>query len=413
MPYPKICLYVSVVALLVGGCNRDDQHGAGPKVPVVRVSVPVEREVTDYDYFTGRTDAVEFVELRPRVTGYVDSIDFKAGKEVKKGQVLFQIDPRPYKAQLDLAESRVAFSVASYKLAVANLARGKALSKTPGAISQEELDKLDAESVAADASVRSAKANVENADLNYKFTKVLAPVDGVVSRNLISVGNLAVQDSTLLTTIVSVDPMYAYFDVNERTMLRIQKLVAEGKIKSLKESDKAGLKIPIQYGLANEGDNYPHDGALDFINNKVDTATGTIQVRAVLPNPLQGDSEDSRLLTAGLFLRVRTPIGAPHKALLVTQAALGTDQGKTYLYVVNDQKTVEYRPVNLGAQQNDGLQVIEPVAIVRSKEGVRMAREGEKGEPSLKAGDQVIVSGLQRVHSGLTVDPKPAAEERK
>jgi RND family efflux transporter MFP subunit len=394
------------------GCSHKDPSSGGPAAPVVRVSSPIERKVTDYEYFTGRTDAVEFVELRARVTGYLDMINFQSGKVVKKGDVLFRVDPRPYKAQLDQAQSVVALNEANLKLAIANLTRGKDIARTPGAISQQELDKLAADALSADASVKSAKATVEIADLNLKFTDVLSPIGGIVGRNFISVGNLVVQDSTLLTTIVSPDPMFVYFDVDERTMLRVQKMIREGKVKALEEAHKDRTKIPVQFGLANEGDDYPHQGTLDFVNNQVDTSTGTLQVRAVIDNRPQGDAE-SRLLTAGLFMRVRVPIGDPHLALLVPQSALGTDQGKKFLYVVNDQKTVEYRPVNLGAQQADGLQEVFPLKIVRTKEGVRPAQDGEQGEESLRVTDGIIVGGLQRVRSGMTVDAKAAADQRK
>jgi len=412
----NLVLLVPIFGFLLAGslcgCGHKDNLSAGPQVPVVRVSAPIQRQVTDYDYFDGRTDAVDYVEMRARVTGYLDKINFQPGKEVKKGELLFQIDPRPYKAQLDQTESQVLLNQANLKLALANLARARQIAQTPGAVSQEELDKAAAEAASAEAAVKSAKANVESAALNFKFTEVISPITGIAGRNLLTVGNLVIQDSTLLTTIVSVDPMYAYFDVDERTMLRVQKLIREGKVISLEKAEKDKSKIPMQFGLADEGDDYPHEGVLDFVNNQIDISTGTIQVRAILANPLLGDS-DSRLLTPGLFLRVRIPIGKPHQALLVPQAALGTDQGVKFLYVVNDKKVVEYRPVNLGAQQADSLQVVEPVKIVRTKEGVRQAQAAEQGEDSLRPSDRIIVGGLQRVRSGMTVDPKAAADARK
>jgi multidrug efflux system membrane fusion protein len=279
-------------------------------------------------------------------------------------------------------------------------------------VSQAELDKLAAEAAASDAAVKAAKANVETAALNLKFTEVNSPVDGIAGRHLLTIGNLVIQDNTLLTTIVSVDPMYAYFDVDERTMLRVQKLIREGKVVSLRDAEKDKSKIAMQYGLANEGDDYPHEGVLDFVNNQVDSSTGTIQVRGILANPKHG-SGDTRLLTPGLFVRVRLPIGKPHQALLVPQAALGTDQGVKFLYVVNDKNTVEYRPVALGPEQADSLQVVEPIQIVRTKEGLRPAQAGEQGQDSLTPSDRIIVGGLQRVRSGMIVEPKSAAETGK
>jgi RND family efflux transporter MFP subunit len=403
-----IGLLAVVFSFVATGCNNHETVEGGPKIPVVRVEKPVVKEVTDYEFFTGRTDAIDHVQIRARVTGYLDKVNFKAGSDVKKDDVLFEIDPRPYRATLDRSLGQIALTEAKLKLAKVELDRGLSIAKTPGAISQTDLDKLAADKSSAEAALQTAKADAESADLNLKFTKVLSPVDGVVGRELITVGNLVTQDNTLLTTVVSMDPMYVYFDIDERTMLRIQKLIREGKIKSVRD----GHKTPVEFGLANEGQEFPHVGALDFVNNQVDSSTGTRQVRGVIDNPKEGKT-NVRLLTPGLFVRVRIPIGEPHQALLVPQAAVGTDQGKKFLYVVNDKNVVEYRPVELGAVQPNGLQVINPQQVVISKEGVRLAKQGEVGVPSLTANDQVVVSGLQRIRSGMTVDPKPAADLRK
>ena len=401
-------LLVIAFGIALPGCGGRAGGQAANKPPVVRVAEPIERTVTDYEFFTGRTDSVEFVEVRARVTGYLTKINFKSGVDVKKGEVLFVIDPRPYKATVDRAMGQVAIAEAKLKLSDIELIRGQKISKTPGAISQTDLDKLAADKESAKANLDAAKADAESADINLNYTEVHSPIDGVVGRNFITLGNLVTQDNTLLTTIVSVDPMYAYFDVDERTMLRIQTLIREGKMKSAKE----GADTPFQFGLANEGDEYPHEGRIDFVNNQVDATTGTLQVRGLIPNPKAADSK-SRLLSKGLFLRVRIPIGVPHKSFLLPQSAVGTDQGKKFIYVVNDKNIVEYRPVELGPQQPGGLQVILPLNIVRNKDGVRPAQADEKGEPSLTATDKVIVAGLQRVRSGMTVDPKPAADARK
>jgi multidrug efflux system membrane fusion protein len=391
--------------VLATGCEPAHRPGASTKPPVVRVAEPVEREVTDYAFFTGRTDAPEYVQVRARVTGYLFEIDFESGKEVKKDQRLFKIDPRPYKADLDRANGQVLLNEAKLKLAVADYERAKEVAKTPGAISQQELDKYAAAQSEADAAVKAAKANAEGADLNLKFTDVISPIDGVVGRNLLTIGNLVTADQTLLTTVVSQDEMYAYFDVDERTMLRVQKMIREGKMAAAKE----GREVPVEFGLANEGDEYPHKGHIDFVNNQVDASTGTLQVRGVLANPKP--ERGPRLLTPGLFVRVRLPIGDPHKALLLPQAAVGTDQGKKYLLVVNDKDVIEYRPVTLGEQQPGGLVVVEPVPVMRTEKGVQAVRPGEKGEPSLKAGERVVVTGLQRVRPGVTVDARPFEEE--
>lgn len=396
------------VAPVLPGCGGGEGKKDGPKAPVVRVSQPIKRTVTDYEYFTGRADSVEYVEVKARVTGYLTEINFKAGAEVKKDEVLFVIDPRPYQAAYDRAMGQVGIADAKLKLAIVELNRGQSIAKTPGAISQQDLDVYAANKNSAEATLKAAKADAEGTDINLKFTKVLSPIDGVIGRNLITLGNLVTQDQTLLTTIVSVDPMYGYFDVNERTMLHIQKLIREGKIKSAKD----GQSTPVQFGLANEGEEFPHEGTIDFVNNQVDPSTGTLQVRGVIANPLTKGT-NSRLLSRGLFLRVRIPIGPPHEAILVPQSAVGTDQGKKFLYVVNDQNIVEYRPIELGPQQPDGLQVVIPVQIVRNKEGVRAANPGEKSEDSIQVTDKVIVGGLQRVRSGIVVEPKAAADARK
>ncbi|MEI7685767.1 MAG: efflux RND transporter periplasmic adaptor subunit [Planctomycetota bacterium] len=396
------------VLMATSGCADTNATRGAPKVPVVRYAYPIEREVTDYEYFTGRTAAVDHVQVKARVTGYLEKINFKAGSNVKEGDTLFIIDPRPYQATYDRALGQIAIAESKLKLASVELARGLSIAKTPGAISQADLDKYAADKSSAEATLQAAKADAESANLNLKFTDVKSPINGVVGNNLITIGNLVTQDNTLLTTVVSMDPMYAYFDVDERTMLRVQKLIREGKIKSVKE----GAETPVQFGLANEGNEFPNEGKLDFVNNQIDASTGTLQVRGVIPNP-QSKSSKSRLLTPGLFLRVRLPIGEPHKSLLVPQAAIGTDQGKKFLYVVNEKNVVEYRPIDPGPLEADMLQVVHPLKIVRSAEGVRLTKPGEEGVESLAVTDKVIVSGLQRVRSGMTVDPKPAADQRK
>jgi multidrug efflux system membrane fusion protein len=392
------------VSVVLTGCAERHDTGTPPGPPVVRVTEPVQRQITEYEFFTGRTDAVDSVDVRARVTGYLTEIKFKPGQEVNKDEVLFVIDQRPYKATLDQAKSQVLLQDARLKLAIADYKRANYLANRGGAtqaISQQELDKYAAAQEEADASLKAAQANAQTADLNYNWTEVQAPVAGVIGRNLLTSGNLVTQDSTLLTTIVSHDPMYAYFDVDERTLLRVQELVRQGKFKAAKQ----GGKVPVAFGLASEGDNYPHEGYIDFVNNQVDTSTGTIQIRGVLPNPRTG-TDVPRLLTPGLFIRVRVPISEPHAALLVPQAAVGTELGKKFLLVVNAKNVVEKRPVDLGSVQPDGLQDVIPLKVVTTDKGTRPARPGEQGQDSLRAGERVIVSGLQRVREGMTVTPK-------
>ena len=397
-------LFVAMLGLLgLSGCGSSSaaRDPAGSE-PNVRVARPIVREVTEYAFFTGRLDAVESVDIQARVTGYLQPIEFKSGAEVKAGQQLFLIDPRPYQATLDEASSQVKLAEARLQLAVADYQRALEVARTPGAISKQDVDKYAAAQSEAAASVQAAKANEEAAQLNLEFTSIVSPIDGRVGRNLLTQGNLVKQDNTLLTTVVSQDPMYAYFDVDEHTMLRVQQLIREGKMRSVRH----GGQMPVQMGLANEGQEYPHTGTIDFVNNRVDPSTGTLQVRATFPNPLLGESE-TRLLSPGLFVRVRVPLGQPFEAILVPQAAVNTDQGLKYLLVVNPQGIVEYRPVTLGPEQPGGLQVVFPKKLARTEQGVRLADENTPADAptfeSIAPNEEVIVSGLQLVRPGMKV----------
>lgn len=392
--------------LCLAGCGAEAAPTAPQTKTIVRVATPVARDVTDYVYFTGRTEAVQSVDVKARVTGYLKSIDFTAGTEVTADERLFKIDPRPYQAVLDEADSQVKLAEARLKLAEADYQRALEVAKTPGAISQQDVDRYAAALGESQASIAAAQANSESARLNLEFTDVQSPIDGLVGRELLTVGNLVEQDRTLLTTVVSQDPIYAYFDVDEQTMLRLERLVHEGKLRRVNEGDK----IAVQLGLADEGNDYPHEGHVDFVNNQLDPSTGTIQVRGEFPNPAL-NSRGARLLKPGLFVRIRLPIGEPYQALLVPQSAVGTDQGRRYLYVVNEQNVVEYRPVTLGPQQPDGLQVVVPVKMVRTETGLRVADAANDTDDqtvaSLLPDDRIVVSGLQRARPGLTVEPRP------
>ncbi|HLA83482.1 MAG TPA: efflux RND transporter periplasmic adaptor subunit [Thermoguttaceae bacterium] len=373
--------------------------------PEVQVARPLVRQVTEYTYFTGRIEAPESVDIQARVTGYLDTVDFVPGADVKKGQRLFLIDPRPYQAALDRAVGQVQLSEARLKLATADYARAVAVAKTPGAISQQDVDKYAAARDESAAAVAAAKAASESARLNVEFTRILSPVDGVVGRNLLTVGNLIKQDQTLLTTVVSENPMYAYFDIDEHTLLRVQRLLQQGKI--TRREEKEGF--PVELGLADEGDRYPHEGRIDFINNRIDPTTGTLQIRGTFPNPSL-KYKNLHLLTPGMFVRVRLPIGAPRQAMLVPRKAIGTDQGNKYVLTVNAQDVVEYQPVILGPEQPDGLQVIRPMKMIETPTGLRPLGENEttkeKTLDSIGPQDRVIVSGLQRAKPGTKVTPR-------
>jgi membrane fusion protein, multidrug efflux system len=381
-PRPVAAGAVLLSMLGMAGCNQAPAKMPPPKPPVVMVAEPVVREVTDYEEgLVGQTAAVKMVEVRARVDGYLEKVNFKDGDEVEEGAVLFEIDPRPYDAEVARTEAAVGLSEAHYRRLEADLKRAKSLVARQ-AIGREEFDKIVGDYAEAGASVEIAKANRDLAKLNRSFARVTAPISGRLSRRMVDPGNLVRTDETILTSIVSLDPMYVYFDVDERTLLRIRRLIAEGKIKSRTQAE-----IPIFAALADE-EGFPHKGIIDFSENRVDPNTGTLRVRAVIDNPVP------RVFSPGLYMRVRLPVGNPHKSLLVAEQALGTDQGRKFLYVVKPGKdkdgkdvpnVAEYRPVSVGAL-HDGLRVVT--------EGV---------EP----GEKIIVSGLQRLRPGIAVDPKP------
>jgi RND family efflux transporter MFP subunit len=364
----------SLCAGLLTGCNSQGAAAVEPFAIPVTVSTPVEREVGDHDHFTGRTEAVESVEIRARVTGYLDKICFKEGTEVKRGDLLFEIDPRPFQAEYNRALSQVGLAKADLKFREAELNRVRQLfDKT--VITQSELERTVAAHDQAAAAVAAAQASAERARLDLEFTKLTCPIDGEASRARITRGNLVRADDTLLTTVVSVDPMYVYFDIDERTILQLEQNIRQGKIKV-----QSGAQIPVGMGLATEK-GFPHQGIIDFAENRVDPKTGTIRVRGVFANPKS--AAGTRRLTPGLFTRVQVPIGYPYKALLVAERAVGTDQGQKYLYVVDAKNEVQYRRVKLGTLEGE----------------MRVISEG------LKPGERVIVRGLQRVRPGVTVQP--------
>ena len=362
------------LCLGLAGCARVPS-GAPEEAPTpVTVSRPVERDVTDYADFTGRTAAVDSVEVRAHVWGYLDKVNFKEGALVQKGDVLFELDPRPYQATLNQAKAKVTQDEAQLTYDEAEYQRNvKLVGK--GAVSRSDLDKTAAARGVDIANVAADKAVVASRQLDLEYTKVTAPVSGRVSRYVVTVGNLIQSGDqnggTLLTTIVSLDPMYAYFDVDEHTVLRVRQLAREGKADSPRDGG-----LPVWLGLANE-DGHPHQGTIDFVDNQVNPRIGTMRLRGVFANKEQ-------VLAPGLFARVRAPIGRPHKALLVSERALDTDQGQKVLYVVKEKNEVVSRTVRQGALHD----------------GLREITDG------LKPGERVIVNGLQQVRPGVTVEPK-------
>lgn len=370
-----------VVLLLLGlsGCSEKPSQpaAAAPAAPPVTVAQPTKRTVTDWDEFTGRFEAVEEVQVRARVGGYVNSVEFRDGAMVKTGDLLYVIDPRPFEAVATQADGQLADARAKVELAKRELDRALSLTLNQ-TVTEAVVDQRRQALQAAHAAEMQAEGALKAARLNVEFTHVVAPITGRVSRHLVTPGNLVQGSdsgtSTLLTTIVSVDPIYIYFDVDEATYLKNNRLWFEGKRPSSRDTPN-----PVEVTLA--GETKPsHDGKMDFLDNRLDVSTGTLRSRAVIPN------KDLSILP-GQFGRVRLIGSAPYEALLLPDTAVATDQSRKIVFVVKDDDTVEARPVMLG-----------PLA-----DGLRVIREG------LRAEDRVIVEGLQRARVGAKVSPHPAA----
>jgi RND family efflux transporter MFP subunit len=362
------CFSLACAALAIAcleTTSAADPKAAPPEVKVVR---PVSRDVTDFEAFTGRTEAKTTVDLRPRVSGYLTKVAFKDGAEVKKGDLLFEIDPRPYQLEVEKAEAGLTLAQTQVKQAEAEYAHAKALA-AKNALGQQELDRLAAARDEANARVNIAKAGLDTARLTLDFTKITAPITGRIGRSLLDAGNVVKADETRLATLVSEGDVYVYFDVDERTLLRLRK---EGKLKAGK-----GLAMPVTAAVSDEKD-FPRKGLIDFVDTQVDPTKGTIRARAVLPNA-------DGVLTPGLFVRLRLPLGEPYKALLVPGRAVNSAPGgRKSVFVVTDKNVVEDRPVTLGRQE-DGSVVV--------KDG-------------LKAEDRIIVSGAGKLREGMTVKPR-------
>jgi RND family efflux transporter MFP subunit len=365
----------SLVVTLGTGCKRETV--TAPPPPEVSISQPVEEPVQEALEFTGRTSAVESVEVRARVTGYITKVDFVEGARVNVGDLLFEIDPREYEAAVLRAEGQVARLRSQLARTQAEVGRNQAL-RPSGAASARELERAIADQGAVEGELKANLAQLETARLDVEFSKVTAPVAGRVSRAEITAGNLVVVGATggpLLTTVVSLDPIYVNFDADERALIRLRKAsIARDGVSTPENVRNAAL--PVFVGLADEPD-FPHKGTINFLDNQVDPSTGTIHVRAVLENK-------DGLLTPGLFVRVRMPVSEPKPGLLVTDRAIGTDQDRKYVLVVNDKNVVEYRQVKLGGVHG----------------GLRAVAEG------LAPGDWVIVNGIQRARPGATVAPQ-------
>ena len=365
-----------LAAGLLIGCGQQKSVELPP--PVVTVTAAERREVKDWDEYTGRLAPLGTVEVRPKVSGYLTEVKFEDGDMVKKGQVLFVIDPRPYQAELDRAQGQYDEADSSLKLATADYDRSKQL-RDKGAISAGDFDKTGAAFLKAQGAFLTARAAVEAARLNLEFCTITSPIDGHASLANITVGNLvSSQTEKPLTTIVSMNPVYAYADVNERSLLRYVRYYASKKVLP---GDEDKVKLPIQLSLQDETD-FPHTGYIDFLDNRVDPDTGTIRVRGVF------DFEKG-LLGPGLFVRVRIPAGDAYHAVLVPERSVGSDQGQKFVVVIDKDNTAVFRPVELGTV-NGRMQVIS------------------KG---VAAGEKVVVDGLLKVRPGGKVDPKPLPAE--
>lgn len=370
---------IMLAALLVGCEEKQAPQAAAPPAPPVTVAQPVKRTVTDWDEFTGRFDAVQQVQVRPRVGGFITAVEFRDGAFVKSGDLLYLIDARPYEAVATQADGQLSDARAKVELARRELERALTLQQSQN-VADSTVDQRRQALQAARASEIQAEGVLKAAQLNVEFTHVTAPISGRVSRNLVDLGNLvqgSEGNSTVLTSIVTLDPIYIYFDLDEATYLKYNRLWFEGKRPSSRDNPN-----PVEVTLT--GETKPsRNGTVNFLDNQLDVSTGTLRGRAVIPN------KDLSILP-GQFGRVRLIASAPYEALLIPDGAIATDQARKIVFVVKDDNTVEARPVTLGPL-DDGLRII---------------REGLKPE------DRVVVDGLQRARVGAKVTPheaKPAS----
>ena len=370
----RVIAAAAVLAALATAC-RPAQSGpppGPPPAPAVTVQRPIQKEVTDWDEYPGRMQATEMVDVQARVSGYLQSINFKDGAEVKKGDLLFVIDPRPYQAELDRALADVQQARSHLELMSNDVIRAERMLSSK-AISEEEADTRRSSTRMAASEVAMAEASVETTKLNMDYTRITAPISGRIGRKMITEGNLVNGNqgqTTVLASIVSLDPIYCYFEVDEQSILKYQKMAREDKSENISDG-----KVICELELANET-GFPHKGTLDFVDNQVDPSSGTLRLRGAFPNP-------DRVLQPGFFARVRVPGSVKYPALLIPDLAVGTDQDQKYVSVVNATNVVEFRVVSLG-----------PIS-----DGLRVVRNG------LHPDDMVIVNGLMSARPGVTVKP--------
>ncbi len=368
------------VPLAVVGCQPGHKEAGGPLPPAtVLVSRPIVREVTEYMEATGNTSPLESVTVQARVRGFLHSMNFQPEQRVQKDQLLFVIDPRPFEVALAQAQGQLQLREAQAKFAEYDLSRITKLGAQDAAAEREQRESRS-KMEEAQAAVVIAQSAVDEAALNLDFAHVKAPIAGRISRNLVDVGNLINPGQDQLATITNDDSVYAYFNVSEQDVLRLQRTYGTVRRQAASQpGTPPPLRIPVYLALMDE-DAYPHVGSVDYVDPRVDPATGTLSVRAIFPNT-------DGFLRAGMFVRIRIPVGKPHPALLVAEQALGMDQGQYYLLVVDGQNKVGYRRVQVGVPER----------------GLRVITEG------LGEHEQVIVIGLQRVRPGATVSPQLVA----
>ncbi|MFL4365201.1 efflux RND transporter periplasmic adaptor subunit [Enterobacter asburiae] len=374
--YHLNALGVMLLSVLLVGCDNSVAQNAAPPAPAVSAADVVVKSISQWDSFNGRIEAVESVQLRPRVSGYIDKVNYTDGQEVKKGEVLFTIDDRTYRAALEQAQANLARAKTQASLAQSEANRTDKLVNT-NVVSREEWEQRRSAATQAQADIRAAQAAVDAAQLNLDFTKVTAPIDGRASRAMITSGNLVTAGDTasVLTTLVSQKTVYVYFDVDESTYLHYQNLARSGQGASSNHT-----ALPVEIGLTGE-EGYPHQGKVDFLDNQLSPGTGTIRMRALLDNA-------QRQFTPGLFARVRLPGSAEFKATLIDDKAVLTDQDRKYVYIVDKEGKAQRRDITPG----------------RLADGLRIVRQG------LNPGDKVIVEGLQKVFMpGMPVNAKTVA----
>ena len=352
---------------------------SSPPPPEVSVTQVTAEELAEWDDYQGWFEAIDAVEVRPRVSGYLERVGFSEGREVRKGDVLFEIDPRPYAAALDERSAELARARARLALSEREVERGQRLVAVK-AISQEEMDTRLTVAAESRAALAAAEAGVRAASLDLEFTKVRAPISGRAGRAEVTEGNLVTSGpagATLLTTVVSLDPIYVNFEGDEASYLRYSHMASSGERPSSRTAPN-----PVQIGLADE-EGFPHRGRMDFVDNRLDPATGTIRARAVVPNR-------DRLFTPGMFARVRLIGGGMRRVMVIPEAAVSTDQDRKFVFVLNADSTVGYRPITLG-RQVDGQR--------------RIVRDG------LTAGEQIVVNGFARIRAGVRVKAVPAVPD--